>query len=234
MGLFSNVNPLERRVIRYLALHCLTPNPIGYLADVGFHFPLLDRLWHVFVAAVHQSEFPFKHYLRAKPSQILKSQLEDMVQLSKLNMHFNPASQGRSMATALVQAAHLLDQGPQIGDSTPMRRSSTTTTKPLVEEQAEPACHSATGPDVHFPAPSENLASIMEINEEPAGISETAGDQLQDVRRTHDEVLMDLVSAEFASHTRIRLKVMITPEFNRIFNLEGNQRKSHQSLKRRF
>ena len=82
MALSPRINPLECRIIRYLAMHCLTPEPLVSLADfpiTGFHFPVLDRLWHVVVAAIKRSDWEFKNYLRPKDSQSLKRQLQDMV-----------------------------------------------------------------------------------------------------------------------------------------------------------
>jgi hypothetical protein len=72
------------------------------VSDSVFHHATLVRLWHVVVSALQSSEFHFKRWVRPKSSQVLKRQLEDMIALEKFSIEFKPATQCRSMATALA------------------------------------------------------------------------------------------------------------------------------------
>ena len=113
MGLSPMFNPLERRVLRFLALWCVLPEPIETLSEFPiktFHFPIIDRLWHVVVSAIKVSDFEFKHYLRPKSLQSLKQQLEDMVMMTTFNLNFGSTSQSRTMMSTLQNSANKLSQ----------------------------------------------------------------------------------------------------------------------------
>ena len=90
MGLSPMFNPLERRVLRYLALHCTASEPIETLSQFWintFHFATVDRLWHVFVSLYHQSlrflwgcswKPHMSHQLMNSFSQLLKKSAKTM------------------------------------------------------------------------------------------------------------------------------------------------------------
>lgn len=147
MGLSPLFNPLERRVLRFLALHCVElPQKIETLAQFpikDFHFPTLDRLWGVFIAAIKISNFQFKHYLRPKSLQSLKHQLEDMVVMANYHLSFGSKSQSRSMVTALQNSAEKLAEMSQASVICARQTVTTTLTRTEVLEVEIPFVHTA-------------------------------------------------------------------------------------------
>ena len=56
--LLTSFNPLEQRLMWYIALHCFSAEPQVTLTDFAIqvlHFPLLNRIWILIAAALNHS-----------------------------------------------------------------------------------------------------------------------------------------------------------------------------------
>jgi len=130
-------NPLERRVLRFLALRCMLPRPIDTLDRFPikeFHFPTLERFWNVVVSAIKISDFEFKDYLRPKSAQSLRIQLEDMVAMASFELNFGKTAQTHGMVSTLHECATKLVQMVHAPIAIARRTVTTTVTRTEVVE----------------------------------------------------------------------------------------------------
>ena len=213
MGLSPLFNPLERRVLRFLALHCVElPQKIETLAQFpikDFHFPTLDRLWGVFIAAIKISDFKFKHYLRPKSLQSLKQQLEDMVVMAKFHLNFSSKSQSRSMVTTLQNSAEKLTEMSQAFIRARKTVTTTLTRTELVE--------------VEIPLPHTADATTTRVENEmvrsPMMTSPQEASGEVPLQKPHEpseeEFLFSIVEKEQQDNAgKVRWKKSILPQWN--------------------
>jgi len=207
MGLSPMFNPLERRVLRYFALHCVLEEPIETLSQFPiktFHFPVLERLWHVVVSALKINNFGFKDYIRPKSLQGLKQQLEDMVAMTTFHLNFGPTSQSRSMVTTLHNSASKLAQMIQPPVLHARKTVTTTITRTEVIEAEIPMQY----------VPDALTTTFDDVMAAPSMTQEE--DDLQvEHQPSSDDFLLSLVQEEQRNHVgRVRWKTSITPQWN--------------------
>ncbi|KAK8943037.1 hypothetical protein KSP39_PZI009342 [Platanthera zijinensis] len=105
------INPLERRLLRTIAIKFLLPDELQDLKDFpieSLHLPQLHRIWSVLVSALRTTNFAFKRFIRPKSEQVLKQHLEDMVAQARFRLPIQRAAPKRSIIAALNQAASVI------------------------------------------------------------------------------------------------------------------------------
>ncbi|KAK8935042.1 hypothetical protein KSP39_PZI013968 [Platanthera zijinensis] len=105
------INPLERRLLRTIAIKFLLSDEVQDLKDFpieSLHLPQLHRIWSVLVSALRTTNFAFKRFIRPKSEQVLKQHLEDMVAQARFRLPIQRAAPKRSIITALSQAASVI------------------------------------------------------------------------------------------------------------------------------
>lgn len=221
-------NPLERRVLRYLALRVLNEEayncdhekiPTIQQVNIGaVHWPLLDRAWAVFIASIRLSQFEFKHWLRPKAPSVLKQQLSEMVDMSRFQEHFNKRTPVRSMITSLGSARNILNNLTHIRTTRSVVTTTTVEVRDTVDIQIQsthPAANQLITQDSIDRPEEVDLDRMSELNSQDA----------------QDDFLNHLVASQKATGKRLRWKRTIAPEFNARF---PNNQKTHKQLKNRL
>ncbi|KAK8918777.1 hypothetical protein KSP39_PZI021934 [Platanthera zijinensis] len=98
------INPLERCLLRTIALIFFLPDELHDLKDFSIeslHLPQLYRIWSVLILVFYNTNFAFKRFIRPKLEQVLKQHLEDMVSQARFRLPIQRATAKRIIITAL-------------------------------------------------------------------------------------------------------------------------------------
>ena len=220
-------NPLERRVLRFLALRCMLPRPIDTLDRFPikeFHFPTLERFWNVVVSAIKISDFEFKDYLRPKYAQSLRIQLEDMVAMASFELNFGKTAQTHAMVSTLHECATKLVQMVHAPIAIARRTVTTTVTRMEVVEAMIPLQHASDPMATEFDD-LKAIASIPQKMDQPEPTHELLADKF----------LLSLVEKEKKDHVgNIRWKLSIALQWNTWATKRFKDPMTHTTLKRRY
>ena len=217
-------NPLERRVLRFLLIHCIASS--GTFPDIDlkeFPWPTLDRLWNVFISSIRHSQFEFRSYLRPKSSASLKKQVQDMVAMAQFQMQFHSRTQTRSMINAFDGAVNSLQQAAAAVNSTTSHGAAAVNptishggASVTVRRRIMTASHT-TVTLVDEEVSVDQCISIHIIELSLTQVTESNNvDSSPYVGLSPDEILCRMVNREKERRRRIRWKELISVEWIRV------------------
>ena len=238
------INPLERRLLRTVAMTMLVQDPIADIGDFPIeilHVPLLGRLWSVIVSSLRNSHFEFKHFIRPKTDQILKQHLEDMVAMARMSVPFQRTAPSRSIISTLRNAA--AEIAPSllgcVRVQTETVQTTTTTTVELLPLSNNQNIAQSSRVELLNDA-SEN----DEIVRQPASgqVSNQFLEPLSAVQisaaaaheKTTEDFICDLVKGELAQGVRVRWSHHVAPAYNRVAAECNWPAMSVEDIKRRW
>jgi hypothetical protein len=208
------------------------------------HSPLLNRVWNLIAAALKHGTWEFRYFICHKGKEALKKQLQDMVAMASINLHFNDRMQSCSIISSLVKLAMVSKTLPSV--EVTLHHSTTTQTIILttVVKEAKVCIgnhenefnnnYNISNHDGNKLDNIDNELQYQEISTSAHNNSTNDHEEFHLVSLAGDEMIQGLVNQELKDQTQVRWKKMIAAKFNQILELKGNQTKYQRTLKQRL
>jgi hypothetical protein len=208
------------------------------------HSPLLNRVWNLIAAALKHGTWKLRYFICHKGKEALKKQLQDMVAMASINLHFNDRMQSCCIISSLVKLAIVSKALPSV--EVTLHHSTTTQTIILTTVVKESkVCignhenefnnnYNISNHDGNKLDNIDNELQYQEISTSAHNNSTNDHEEFHLVSLAGDEMIQALVNQELKDQTQVRWKKMIATKFNQIFELKGNQTKYQRTLKQRL